>query len=668
MVMKRFYAFISLIIIISMLSSCKKENAAPEEFSDSCIFNYNIVDACSFAPIGDDICVSFRSSGEVVLYNELGEKIRALDFGEGVHTNLCLYDNRLYSFTHGVSCPYITVYDLSSDECSSFVLDTAVPSAHTMAVVNGNIYLIYLRDFSDEQQKNVKFDENDNYRYNGETAVAISTTDFSVTDVDISNVISLKKYSDIEILYYAYDDIGGYYFTVYNTETAQFSERVYNNSIGSIFSFAYIDDTENIVWSDFPNRKLTSASMNPSDSETDIMSDVITVYGNDVQYADGKVYVLDNMTGSILSTDYAQALRNNREISFCSSEIYSEVPYGCGYTINTSMLSDDEFALNILAGNSSYDICMMSSGQNFSKNIRDKGAFYPLSDVPMVSEYLDSCFPYLKEAATDKYGQIWMIPIAVDIPYILYHPENCVEKGVVFDENTSWDYLFSKAEELYKVPQLRDKYQLNGYQAEGNILNQYSTFYAASGGRNNYDTALFRSICEMLRKSDIPSSESLHTWVAPISRYNDLDAYYEDYLFELKQYRHSLFEQETFDTLRACEPPDIQDDTPNCAHCIYFCVNMNSDNLDDTLRYISSYCSYMLGRSDTYMFTDKARYPFDGTPLAEDLYGIYSNAVISFELSKEMFWEDYIKYSGNQIDIDELINEVGRKTDMYLNE
>ncbi len=662
--MKRFSIFVALIIMMNLLSACRNEADISSADSAAEIFNYNLTDVCSFVPMGNDICVSFRSSGEVAVYNEVGEKTRTLDFGEGVHTNLCMNDDRIYAFTNTESIPCVTVYDLNTDKyTSNRPKNSSIASASTMAVVSDRLYLIYMSDFRDEQQKNVKFDETDDYYFGGETAVSVSMEDFSTTPVDISNVISLKKYSDNEIIYYAYDDIGGYYFTVYNTETEQFSDRVYNNNIGRIFSFAFIDDT-NIVWSDFPNRKLTSADITQHNSETDIMSDVVAVYGNDVQYADGRVYVLDNRTGSILRTEYAQAVMCNNEISFCSSEIYSETPYGCGYRINTYMLSDEEFALNILAGNSGYDICMMSSGQSFSQSIRDKGAFYPLDDVPMVSEYLDSCFPYLKEAATDEYGQIWMLPVAVDIPYILYHPENCAEKGIAFDESTSWEYLFSKAEELYQAPELRDKFQLNGYQAEGNILNQYNSFYATDG----YDTELFRHLCEMLKGCNIQSSESLHTWIAPISRYNDLTAYYEDYLFELKPYGHSLFEQEAFDMLRAAGLPVIGESTPNCADCIYFCVNMNSDNLEDTLRYISSYCTYMLGRKDTYMLADKSCYSFSGTPLAEDLYRIYSNAEISFALSYEMFWEDYLKYCENQLDIDELISEIGRKTDMYINE
>lgn len=665
--MRRKITAISLVLTICLFSSCQKENTVINEYLGDNVFNYAVNDACSFVPIENDIYVSFRNSEEVAVYNEVGDKIKSLDFGEGYHTNLCLYDNKIYSFTYGENNPFITVYDLNSSEHTSFKVDTIITSAISMTVVDNNIYLIYWSDSHDEYQESIKFNENDDYSYMGEKAVSISITDFFVTDIDISNVINMKKYSDNEILYYAYDDIGGYYFTIYNTNTKSFSEKIYNNNAGYTFSFCYNDDNKNIVYSDFSNRKLTSISLEPSNTKIDFMPNVVAASGNDIQYANGNCYILDNITGSIYRTEYAKAVKNNKEISFCSSEIYSKVPYGCGYKINTFMLEDDEFALNILAENSTYDICMMSSGQPFSKNIRDKGAFYPLNDVPMVSEYLDSCFPYLKEAATDENGQIWMIPISVDIPYFLYNPKNCAKNNIVFDKNTSWEYLFNKANELYNMHGLSDKYQLNGYQAENNIIDQYNSFYAYSEGGSNFDTELFRNICEMLRKNNM-SSESLHTWIMPLSMYDDLNTYYEDYLFELKPYRFSLFEKEAFESLRAYELPDIQDDHPNCADCIYFCVNTNSENLSDTLQYISSYCSYMLDRTDTYMLKDKNRYPFNDTKLAGDLYTIYSDAVINFELSDEMFWEDYQKYSENKIDINEFINEIERKTDMYINE
>lgn len=76
----------------------------------------------------------------------------------------------------------------------------------------------------------------------------------------------------------------------------------------------------------------------------------------------------------------------------------------------------------------------------------------------------------------------------------------------------------------------------------------------------------------------------------------------------------------------------------------------------------------MATRNDSFLFKDETVYPYYGLPLSHDLYSIYSNARIVFELPNEMFWNDYIRYRDGIISIDEFINEIERKTDMYMNE
>ena len=174
-----------------------------------------------------------------------------------------------------------------------------------------------------------------------------------------NNVINLKPYSKNEIIYYAYDDIGGYYFTIYNIDKKSFSEKKYNNIPKYTYSFDFYDN--NIIYSDFGNRKITSVNIDNNESVIDFIPNVVTVSGNDLKIENGFCYVLDNHTRSIIRVKYNETIKENKEIKFLSSEIYSEVPYGCGYLINTNIIGDDEFALNILAENSEYDICMMSS-------------------------------------------------------------------------------------------------------------------------------------------------------------------------------------------------------------------------------------------------------------------------------------------------------------------
>ena len=121
---------------------------------------------------------------------------------------------------------------------------------------------------------------------------------------------------------------------------------------------------------------------------------------------------------------------DNKKITMLSNNFYDfYLPFGCGYTIEQQFLSDDEMALAMLSQDKNYDIYFVNSAQSISENIKNKGAFYPLNEVEGVQKYLDACFSYIRDAATNSDGDIWMLPISVDIPVIFTtkkHAKNTV--------------------------------------------------------------------------------------------------------------------------------------------------------------------------------------------------------------------------------------------------
>lgn len=665
--MKRVYIIIFALFII-LLCSCENEKNRQDrvaaEYSDN-KFSYEFNDVTAFTVCDDTVFAVHMDSDYAYAYDSGGEKTAEFFIGGGYHSNLCFDAGRLYAFTYSENGAGITVLDIQKNESAFYAVNIPIPIS--MAVTDDGIFLIYYDDIYDPYLESVRFRDDDNYFYLGEKAVCVDKDTFGVSDVPINNVVSLKKCGDNEIIYYAYDDIGGYYFTRYNTASGSFSERIYNNSAQNIFSFDFIPENGSVIYADFSNRKLVSVPMAENDCCIDFMCDIVAVNGNDLQYHNGSVYILDGVSGNILRTDYKKSVKDNTEIKILSPEIYSEVPYGCGYRINSQMLSDDEFALSILAGNTDYDICMMTSANLFSQNIRDKGAFYPLNDVPGVREYLDKCFPYIGEAAVNSDGEIWMLPISVDVPCIIYSPENCSKNEIVFNESTTWQYLFDTARRIYQSEGLRSRYQLNEYQAAGDILSRYNSYYAFSGNKPSYNNELFRNVCAMIRENAV-NSESLHTWIISYSQYSDLSHYYSEYLFELMPRKFPLDTAYPYEILRAIPTPSLNGHEKGCAECTYFCVNSSSGNLSAALDFISTYCSYMTTRNYSFMLEDETVYPYFGLPLSHDLYNIYSDAQIAFELPAETFWDDYIRYRNGDIGIDELIGEIERKTDMYINE
>lgn len=663
---KKIKPLLVFLFLVTFACSCSSQQTNILSDYENNVFDYNLENSCAFTVDNKMMYASFPEDGMVRSYNYSGKLIDSFDFGEGVHTNLTYYDNSIYAFTYGENGNFITAYDLETNMINQHKLEFDISSTLSMTIMNDKIYMVYWSEHSDEYLESIKYSSDDSYVYMGEKSASIDIHNFEVEEIKIDNVLNLKPYSENEIIYYAYDDIGGYYFTIYNTSEKTFSDRIYNNTPQYAYSFDCYK--ENIVYSDFSNRKISSVAIDNPDVQVDFMTNVVCTSGNDLQIENGDCYVLDNASGNVFRTSYNDAVKENKEIIFYSSEVYSETPYGCGYRINSSILNNNEFALNILAANSDYDICMMSSGQTISRNIRDRGAFYKLNDVPMVKEYLDKCFPYLKEAAYNENGDIWMIPIAVDIPCIVYNPKSCEKYGIDITSDITWKELLDICRKTYENPELRDKFAVNGYQIQNDIMNHYNNYYSiSSNGKADYDNELFRSLCTMLKDADI-DSDYLHTRIIALDYYEHLDEYFKDYLFELWQYSYDVFYEESFSCLRAIPTPSVKENEPSCADCIFFCVNSNSKNLNEALNYISTYCSYMLGRNDNYLLNDESIYPFSDTALAKDLFNIYSNAEVHFTPSDDMFWTDYIDYQNGNISLDSLVSEIERKTDMYLNE
>lgn len=657
-----------VLYLCCILSGCDKtETKQAATAEQNTRFDYHIENVIAFKEKDGNIWVSTEGTSLISCYDENGKRINELDLGEGEHTSLNICGEDLIAFTYTEHAPYITQYDMGTGELVTNELPTDITGAISMAVTEDEIYLIYWREDYDEE---LESEETDDYVYMGEHAVRIDRKTYQITDLEIDHVIALNQISDDEIVYYAHDDIDGYYFSVYDCKTHDFGEKVYNDALQYTFGFAVNTEDNTILSTDFATRRLVMTTMEQSGSKAEFLDRIVVLTGNDIQYERGNCYVLNGLTKDIVRVDCKEALENNNELVFYRT-MSMEEPYGCGYSIRTEMLGEEEFALSVMAGNTSYDMCMMDTGETKAAEIREKGAFYPLNDVPGVKEYLENCHDYIKDAATNENGEIWMLPIAVDIPFLLYNADTCEENGIQMDSVISYAELLEAADHLYENPTLRDWYSLNGYQIQQDMIDQYNEEWVRKGEKVEYDTREFKTICELMKEHSASDDESLHTWVLGESLYAaDLECYFEQQIFALKHYYEIAgYDELPYTMLRAKQLPGINDSQiVHYGTCTCLSVNPNSGNLESTLQYISAYCRYMMGREDTYLLKDHKNVPYEGTQLSEDLYSIYENGGITFEFPEEIFWDTYYLYQNGEADFTEMAEELRRKVSMYLYE
>ena len=666
--MKIWKCFACLTVFVLCLSGCNENRETDKKQKTEETFSYDLKDVSSFTVSGGDLYVSYIGKNKIEKLGKDGEKKESNDFSDGDHKYLMHCENELLSLNFQNDHLLLEEMNLETKELRSRNLQDLrrqFTDIKSTAVTKENIYLVYLAEVYDGSQETVRFCETDSYSYMGEKAVKLNRKTLETEEMPIDNVIFMYQISEKELMFYAYDEIGGYYFTIYQTDSEKFGEKNYNNQFDFINGFAVKEDKKTII--SCQNGRLVTARIDDEETQAEFAENVFIWYGNNLKCQGDEVYVLDSNQdkNNILRMDYEMANRGNKEIRFYQTQIFEE-PYGCGYKMHPIVLEEEEFALSVLAGDMDYDMCMMDSSSSVSREIRDQGAFYPLNEVKNVMEYLDSCHPYIKEAAVNENGEVWMLPISVSIPFLLYGEEGCEKNGIDMENIEDYESLIDKAEKICQNQNLQEWYSINGFQIQSDLMTQYNSEYAKKGERASYQNKEFEKICRLLKEKSVWKNPALHTFM--ISKQSvEKEIYYSQFLFELRTDMLSLGEED-FQNLSARETPKIDRKMKNKGSCVYFCVNQNSKNLESALSYISDYCEYMKTRNDTYMFQDKTTYPFSDSSLTEDCYEIYSNGEICFELPEEIFWNQYLDFMNGKIDFEEFSKEIERKTNMYNNE
>ena len=349
------------------------------------------------------------------------------------------------------------------------------------------------------------------------------------------------------------------------------------------------------------------------------------------------------------------------------SSSYFKPLFSCGSQIKSERLSSEEFALSVLSLDPDFDLMMMSTRASYADNIKEKGSFYPLNDIPGVSEYIEKCFPSVRESAVDVNGDIWMLPISLDVCTLVYNAQNCTEKGISFSTELS-EFL----PQIRKAADISKYFDCSGYCVIESMFNSYLSV------NKSFDTQSFRSFAPMLKEINadkaFQADPSVNIELALSSKLINEKLGYSD-AFTDKVYQNALFttvlsseDQRVLtedNNLYAVPMPYTAGSKP-CSICYFICVNPHSDRLEETLSYVERLVSYLRQKNESFVFDEKAI--FGSSPLAQSLYDIYSDSAVYFDIPSEIYYNDFMKYCADEITLDEFIAEADRKLSAYLNE
>lgn len=255
---------------------------------------------------------------------------------------------------------------------------------------------------------------------------------------DIEFPVSFSVSGD-GVTVYAFDSEGGYYFV----DCGKSNSWKYTNKLGFITNFEFYGSGGEFAFigaNDFHGVLPVSRA----DSESGVIRAINGVYpffAADI-CASGSGYVWLKTADNAMSAekrikryDLSGVTISGDPIRVISSRYFTEQPFAAGSEIQTEQVSNEGFALKVLSLDKGYDAAMISSDQSAAHDVKEKGSFYPLNDVSGVSEYLDRCFPYIKDAVTDEDGNIRMLPINVEIPLIVYNEKTALKTASSFHRN-----------------------------------------------------------------------------------------------------------------------------------------------------------------------------------------------------------------------------------------
>ena len=372
----------------------------------------------------------------------------------------------------------------------------------------------------------------------------------------------------------------------------------------------------------------------------------------------GQVYTLDTSLHPIrFALDQVNV--DNKSIHYISPGYNAHEPYGCGYAMKREELEDDKFALKVLAQDQDYDLCLIDSSRSMSYNLRKNGGFYPLNEVKGINEYLDKCFPYVKEAATNQEGDIWMLPIGVDIPGLVVNEQEAEKLQVELKNNMTYEEYTHLIQGM--TPEEIARTSCNYYVVSDHFFEQYFHAYTSLNQEN------FRRNITLLQqlKQTMPMS------ICDLTNMEGLSLSYKDdfiYKYSAGENDYQIDDQlsKGMDDISVYSMPKFSSSDKNVGSCVFLAVNPNSKNLKQTLDYIEDLIIYQQNLENTPTYFQRVEPT--GDHFLDSLYELYENGEIAFQIENDLYSEGLDDVIDQKMEIETYITNTDQKLDTYFNE
>lgn len=691
----RYVLFLVLLVGSAGLCACQKEKEVIKEKEPD--FVYPAEEVVSFCLDAESNLYTCEADGKSIrVYDKSGVKTREIPVEEGKYTNLCIEGDTLYSITfmsdEETGAKICTLVEIVPAENRRTILyqNPLVWAVNGMELINGSLYFMekVVYDVGEAAELG---DMEGGYSYYGEKLMRFDPVTREAEEVPAERLKGFCKKDEESLWLYAYDiEVGEFYFAEYNGKTGLCGEKYHGGQAvnGFLWNLVYDNTYGKLLYMDETKAAMLAVEPENANNRTSVLKTEARLENwSDLQYRDGYTYFLSG--GQVTRVKNSNYIRDNVPLKIYSTSFY-DLPEGTGFNLNLEHVNERTMAMTLMAGDSDYDMLILSTSEPLAQQIRRIGAYEPLNKVEGVTQYLETGFDYIKEAATTENGAVWMLPYEVDCEVLLYNPEVCARYGIDMEAGYSHEKLLELQKALAAAEAGAEPAYYELGLRYGEIMDQYLADYAVVDGSARFDTALFRHYSELIKKEYNQGGFffSKYSRIAPgnvIEIYGkteeQLAAEFLEYFSNVAAARvnkRSLFqkygngEMETFgflnyDFLKAKPLPSLEEQNPqkSIAEAVFLVLNPKSKHLTEAKEYLSVLAE-RLGSEESICRTKELSGTYNA--LEQSLHELYGDARIVFSYPDDVFSTEYVKYLRGEKTLDEVIPELERKLNTYLRE
>ena len=502
------------------------------------------------------------------------------------------------------------------------------------------------------------------YTYQGECVSRVNIREEQSEILSVDFPIDIIGTNKDTLLIYHYNEEKGFGFLEFNPQEGTWTEVGWTKEKQASSEFIACGDG----FLFYKDRSIFYGTSN--DIEAEISSKEISMKHRPT-YQRG--FLFYNI-GGVERMGVKDLIKANTPIRFLLHSSTMHHPYDNGYQVEKIEVDNETYALKVLAQDTDFDMYLLESREPMSYNIKEKGAFYALNEVEGVKEYLDTCFPYVKEMAINEEGDIWMIPVGLDMPVLLYDKQYCEEQGV------DWNTL-NFEEFLSLIEKAETKADNEGILSTYLLVEEFFKQYLSN--QDSFDTTLFRNYAKKIRLltenvGRLLTGISNIISVKPETFVGKDNTYTKEELEQIPNffYEYQILSSELFgyaerlgdsDMFGVTKVPILSKDTKNIGFVTFLAVNPQSKNLEVVLNYISDFCQYMMTQKDSFILADPSMYT--DTPFLQECYQVYKEGNIYFAMDDDIYWNTFWSYIvDGDMELEEMIAEIERKRKIYVGE